>query len=632
MFSSNAFPSLSNHSTIFFFSCRRHLQQVPQQHPFLTHFQQEQQGVQGRLLSVAAAAWKGPRPSDHNESSRRSRSIRRDDDDDGNHPPLVGYAKVFTTVEEKMAGSEGRGSSDTVESETWNRGSSRTPVLKGCKQKLGKRDHDRRRASNGASKSYVEEERSEAGRGGGRRGGGAELVFPLQTRKPWSAAAARNAAPAAGGNSNQRNNHERISGGSEKKSSFRTGSAHHHNNTRQLLQERRRTEQSSSLKSCWPDNIMIPAAEVEKLSLSTQGNAAAAADDDAQVVAVLDKEEVALREALKIRRKNTAEALCAALQAAKMSPRYSREVVAKMPAFVDQIMLEAVALKGDSKFVTSSFASRARACIDRTKVVESIKWLKHNSVTMPRVGKLVDLKMENLQVLCERVAWLKHMHVHGRDLGVVLTRQPCILNRPQAELDELIGLLERAGIRREWVGFVISRSPAVLSLSSQELIKKLLFFENLGVTPQQLGPMAFNFPASIGHFHIDEMQTKVEYFRRLGLADPNIGRAIATRPQLLACSIDAAWRPLVKYLRFLGVETTGLQRIICVNPSVFCFNLENNIAPKVWLYGPITMSIHYICCYFLFYLVQIMSMAMWSFRFFYINLVNELKHLGGFRV
>lgn len=528
MFSSNAFPSLSNHSTIFFFSCRRHLQQVPQQHPFLTHFQQEQQGVQGRLLSVAAAAWKGPRPSDHNESSRRSRSIRRDDDDDGNHPPLVGYAKVFTTVEEKMAGSEGRGSSDTVESETWNRGSSRTPVLKGCKQKLGKRDHDRRRASNGASKSYVEEERSEAGRGGGRRGGGAELVFPLQTRKPWSAAAARNAAPAAGGNSNQRNNHERISGGSEKKSSFRTGSAHHHNNTRQLLQERRRTEQSSSLKSCWPDNIMIPAAEVEKLSLSTQGNAAAAADDDAQVVAVLDKEEVALREALKIRRKNTAEALCAALQAAKMSPRYSREVVAKMPAFVDQIMLEAVALKGDSKFVTSSFASRARACIDRTKVVESIKWLKHNSVTMPRVGKLVDLKMENLQVLCERVAWLKHMHVHGRDLGVVLTRQPCILNRPQAELDELIGLLERAGIRREWVGFVISRSPAVLSLSSQELIKKLLFFENLGVTPQQLGPMAFNFPASIGHFHIDEMQTKVQhgYFLNLILyssPQPQVG-------------------------------------------------------------------------------------------------------------
>ncbi len=237
---------------------------------------------------------------------------------------------------------------------------------------MGKRDHDRRRASNGASKSYVEEERSEAGRGGGRRGGGAELGFPLQRRKPWSAAAARNAAPAAGGNSIQRNNHERTSGGSEKKSSFRTGSAHHHNNTGQLLQERRRTEQSSSLKSFWPDNIMIPAAEVEKLSLLKQGNAAAA-DDDAQVVAVLDKEEVALREALKIRRKNTAEALCAALQAAKMSPRYSREVVAKMPAFVDQIMLEAVALKGDSKFVTSSFASRARACIDRTKVVESIK-------------------------------------------------------------------------------------------------------------------------------------------------------------------------------------------------------------------------------------------------------------------
>lgn len=77
---------------------------------------------------------------------------------------------------------------------------------------------------------------------------------------------------------------------------------------------------------------------------------------------------------------------------------------------------------------------------------------------------------------------------------------------------------------------------------------------------------------------------QVEYLRRLGLVDSSIGKAISMRPQLVACDIENGWQRLVKYFKLLGIEDAGIQRMFCVHPSVFCMNLERNIAPKVILY------------------------------------------------
>lgn len=73
---------------------------------------------------------------------------------------------------------------------------------------------------------------------------------------------------------------------------------------------------------------------------------------------------------------------------------------------------------------------------------------------------------------------------------------------------------------------------------------------------------------------------QVEYLRQLGIVDAIIGKMIATRPQLLACDVEG-WRTLVKYFQVLGVQKLGIQRILSVHPSVFCMNLEKNIALKV---------------------------------------------------
>ncbi|KAG0630296.1 hypothetical protein M758_1G168200 [Ceratodon purpureus] len=295
----------------------------------------------------------------------------------------------------------------------------------------------------------------------------------------------------------------------------------------------------------------------------------------------MSADEKALRQALKQRREQTREVLREHFKEAQLSRTFSQLVVENMPAFVDHILIQAVALKSQERYVTSTFVARARACLAQTKVAALVKWMKHNHITYPRIGKLVDLKGTDLDRLRERIHFLKKNYVRGRDLGVVLTRHPVILERPLDELCNLIQLLEDAGVRRDWVGFVICRSPGVLALSIDELLDKISFFQELGVKPEYLGPMAFNFPASIGRFPLSEMQAKVEFLRRLGLVDASIGKAIAQRPQLLACDIENGWQRLVKYFKFLGIQDAGIQRIFHVHPSVFCMNLEKNIAPKV---------------------------------------------------
>lgn len=60
-----------------------------------------------------------------------------------------------------------------------------------------------------------------------------------------------------------------------------------------------------------------------------------------------------------------------------------------------------------------------------------------------------------------------------------------------------------------------------------------------------------------------------------------VGRLLAYKPQLMACSIEEQWRPLVKYLYYLGVRRDGMKRILMAKPVIFCVDLERTIAPKV---------------------------------------------------
>ncbi|KAJ6817892.1 transcription termination factor MTERF2, chloroplastic isoform X1 [Iris pallida] len=295
----------------------------------------------------------------------------------------------------------------------------------------------------------------------------------------------------------------------------------------------------------------------------------------------LGADEGALRRALEVRRGVAGEVLKSALRAKKLSITYSTNLVSRLEGFVDRVVVEAAAMRGVPEFAHLTFNARAKSYIESSGVVELVKWLKHNSLTYPQIGKLICATSGYLEQVRHIAEWLKTIHVKGISLGVVLVKASCIVERSIEFMEEIVDCLERNGVRREWVGFVVTRCPQVLALTIEELETRVNFYLDMGMDEKDFGTMVFDYPRVLGFFSLDEMNSKVQYLKEFGLSTEDVGRLLAFKPQLMGCSIEGRWRPLVKYLYYLGVRRDGMKRILLAKPMIFCVDLETTIAPKV---------------------------------------------------
>nr|XP_029116306.1 transcription termination factor MTERF2, chloroplastic isoform X2 [Elaeis guineensis] len=288
-----------------------------------------------------------------------------------------------------------------------------------------------------------------------------------------------------------------------------------------------------------------------------------------------------LKRALEVRRGVAAEILKEALQAGRLSIRYSANLVSKLPHFVDRVVIEAAAMKGVSEFSHLSFNARAKSYIQSSGVVPLVKWLKHNSMTYPRIGKVICMCSGDLLPVRRLCEWLKSIHVKGEYLGIVLVKAGPIFDRSLDTLDEIVNYLERNGVRRDWMGFVVTRCPQVLALSMEELECRVKFYLDMGMNGNDFGTMVFDYPRVLGFYSLEDMNSKVQYLKEFGLSTEDVGRLLAFKPQLMGCSIEERWKPLVKYLYYLGVRRDGMRRMLMIKPMIFCVDLETTIAPKV---------------------------------------------------
>ncbi|KAF8405229.1 hypothetical protein HHK36_010130 [Tetracentron sinense] len=289
-----------------------------------------------------------------------------------------------------------------------------------------------------------------------------------------------------------------------------------------------------------------------------------------------------LMQALEIRRKVTAEILKEAMRGGKFSITYSTNLVSILPDFVDHVMIEAASMKTLPEFSHSTFNARAKTFIHSSKVVPLIRFLKHNSLTYPQIGKLICMSNGNLESIRRLVEWLKLIYVKGRFLGVALVKAGgAVLNRSTEELDEIVGYLESNGVRRDWMGFVVSRCPKLLSYTMEEVRSRVKFYMDMGMNKNDFGTMVFDYPKALGSLTLEEMNCKVKYLKEFGLSNEDVGQLLAFKPQLMGCSIEERWKPLVKYLYYLGVNRDGMRRMLTIKPMVFCVDLETTIAPKV---------------------------------------------------
>nr|AKM76433.1 embryo defective 2219 [Hypseocharis bilobata] len=296
-----------------------------------------------------------------------------------------------------------------------------------------------------------------------------------------------------------------------------------------------------------------------------------------------DDDEEMLMRAIEIRRKVTAEIFKEAMmKKGKFGITYTNNLVSRLPDFVDYVMIEAAAMKRLPEFSGSSFNFRARTVIQDSNVVPMIRWLKHNSLSYPRIAKLISMSKGNLESISRLAEWLKSIHVKGEFLGVVLLRSgKNILERSNAELAEIVEYLESKGVRSDWMGYVMSRCPELLSFSMEELKSRVGFYLDMGMNYNDFGTMVFDCPKALGYFSLEQMTEKVNYLKEFGLNNENVGKLLAFKPELMCCSIEERWKPLVKYLYYLGVTRDGMRRILVIKPMIFCIDLESNIVQKV---------------------------------------------------
>lgn len=293
-----------------------------------------------------------------------------------------------------------------------------------------------------------------------------------------------------------------------------------------------------------------------------------------------DQEKI-LMQALEIRRSVTADILKQLMRGSKLSINYSNNLVSCLPGFIDRVMIAAASMKQLPEFSHSTFNARAKTYIQNSNVIPLIKWLKHNSLTYPQIGKIICMNSGELESIRRLVEWLKAIYVKGEFLGYVLTRANGILERNLTELEEIVDYLESNGVRRVWMGFIVSRCPHVLSFSMDELRSRVDFYRGMGMNQNDFGTLLFDYPKALGSFSLEEMNMKVEYLKEFGLSHEDMGRLLAFKPQLMGCSIENRWKPLVKYLYYLGVRRDGMRRILTMKPMIFCVDLETTIAPKV---------------------------------------------------
>lgn len=140
------------------------------------------------------------------------------------------------------------------------------------------------------------------------------------------------------------------------------------------------------------------------------------------------------------------------------------------------------------------------------------RWLKHNSLSYPQIGKLICMSKGNLGSIRRLAEWLKSIHVKGRFIGVALVKAgDCFLERSNEDLDEIVEYLERNGVRRDWMGHVMSRCPQLLSYSLEEVTARVGFYLDMGINEKDFGTMVFDYPRVLGYYTLDEMNQKVAH-------------------------------------------------------------------------------------------------------------------------
>ncbi|ERN12533.1 transcription termination factor MTERF2, chloroplastic [Amborella trichopoda] len=168
----------------------------------------------------------------------------------------------------------------------------------------------------------------------------------------------------------------------------------------------------------------------------------------------------------------------------------------------------------------------------------------------------------------------------GSIRSVFLSFPPIILYDIEREMKPRMRNLEKLGFDNKDIGKMIRKYPWILSSSIQANYSKILAFFSTEKVPKLYVDGAIKSWPHILGCSINRMKLLVEQFGEMGVTNDNLGRVIASCPQLLLQK-PQNFVMVVSFLEELGFNCESVGKILSRCPEIFAASIEGTLKKKI---------------------------------------------------
>eukprot|EP00466_Bigelowiella_natans_P020506 jgi/Bigna1/134246/aug1.24_g8954 len=104
------------------------------------------------------------------------------------------------------------------------------------------------------------------------------------------------------------------------------------------------------------------------------------------------------------------------------------------------------------------------------------------------------------------------------------------------------------------------RFPNIGKLTPENAESKVEYFKSLGLSNEETASVILRYPQLLGFSLKENIQVKVEYLRQVGFGS-SMREILIKFPQILSLSIDENLDPKISYLRSLAVKNMCMSKI-----------------------------------------------------------------------
>ncbi|RAL39704.1 hypothetical protein DM860_003237 [Cuscuta australis] len=229
---------------------------------------------------------------------------------------------------------------------------------------------------------------------------------------------------------------------------------------------------------------------------------------------------------------------------------------------------------------------------------ESIEYLEKTGVRRDCIGYVIrrcpTILAFSMEELKTRVEFYLNLGMGKKDFGTMVFDCPKVLGYlSMEEMNQKVAYLKEFGLSSEDVGSLIASKPHLMGCSIEEKWKPLIkFFYYIGIPKRGMRRILVAVPTV---FCIDLQNTivpKVQFLRDIGIRQDALGNVLVRFPRIFTYSLEKKIRPTVMFLLTkAGVSQRDIGKVIATRPELLGRDITNKLDPNVNYFLSIGISL-----------------------------------------